>query len=398
MDIWLSAKELATLPGLPNTVQGVIYQAKNNSFKSRRRSGRGGGMEYHFSALPEQAQHHLIAIGEQPSKTCKEPLKPVKKAIEKPFKTKEVAVIKPQEIDLSALKKWQRDIFTARVVIYREFERLVEQHGTSTAVRKMIAMAEFGQLPEHIQRQLQTANARRGASGRSLSKSTLLAWHRTVREQGINGLAPRTVEKNDVPDWAPYFLKCYQRPQKPSVPQAMEAMALILPESIAMPSYSQVMRFQKKRSRIDIERGRHSAQSLKQFKGFTRRSTENLMPLDIGQCDGHSFKARVAHPEHGRPFHPEVCAVIDWKTRVCTGWAAWLSESSLTVSGAIIHSLQWSDEKPYGGVYAILYSDNGAGNTSDLVADEVVGLLARIGTEAQTGRPGNPQGLSLIHI
>lgn len=118
--------------------------------------------------------------------------------------------------------------------------------------------------------------------------------------------------------------------------------------------------------------------------------------MDVGQCDGHSFKGKVAHPEHGRPFHPEVCGVIDWRTRVCTGWSAWLSESSITVMGAILHSVQTSERKPYGGVFAILYTDKGSGNESAMVSDPVTGLLARCGTEHQTGLPGNAQGRGLI--
>ena len=43
-----SAKELLnmSLTNLPNSVQAIIYQAKKNNWKSQKRQGRGGGLEY----------------------------------------------------------------------------------------------------------------------------------------------------------------------------------------------------------------------------------------------------------------------------------------------------------------------------------------------------------------
>lgn len=386
MEKWYTAKELAGLSGMPGTIQGVIYKAKNEKYIARyREEGRGGGYEYHFSTLPGATKDHLVRLAmEADSATA------IAKAAH------EIAVIEGENTDLNSLKKWQRDIFEARVVLYREFERLQSTFGTTRAWKKLVAMAKHEELPEHLQKLVPIANARSGDDGRHLSKSTILRWHKTVQEKGIAGLAPKGANTCAIPAWAPYFLKCYQLPQKPSVAAAIEGMKEILPPEIALPSLPQVYRFQQKRHAVDCQRGRNSANSLNKFKGFIRRSTENLLPMDIGQCDGHSFKARIAHPEHGRPFHPEVCSVIDWKTRVCTGWSAWLSESAMTVSGAIIHSLQVTEEKPYGGTFAMLYFDQGSGNKSHMVSNEVVGVLARAGTAPQTGRAGNAQGRGLI--
>lgn len=391
MNPWYSAKELAGLDGMPGTISCVIRKAKNDRYIARHRQGKGGGKEYHLSCLPTATKDHLHRIAMEESG----------KALVATAKSQEIAIVLDEEpADLATMKQWQRDIFNARVILYREFERLQATFGTTRAWQKLVAMARYEQLPEHLQKLVPVANARSGKGngdgGRTLSKSTILKWQRIVKEKGLEGLAPKGADRCEIPAWAPYFLKCYQRPQKPSVAVAIEEMAKILPPEIPVPSVSQVYRFQNKRHAVDREKGRHSAHSLKKFKGFVRRSTENLLPLDIGQCDGHSFKARIAHPEHGRPFHPEVCGVVDWKTRVCTGWSAWLSESALTVSGAIIHSLQVTEEKPYGGTFAILYFDRGAGNTSHIVSDEVVGVLARAGTEPQEGLPGNSQGRGLI--
>lgn len=388
MNTWHTAKELAGLDGMPGTISGVVRKAKNDRYIARYRQGRGGGKEYHLSSLPTATKDHLHRLAMEADS---------EKAVAKAVKTIDLTIVEDEETtDLNSLKKWQRDVFNARVILYREFERLQTTFGTTKAWQKLVAMAKYEELPEHLQKLVPVANARSGDSGRTLSKSTILKWNRIVKEKGLTGLAPKGADRCEIPAWAPYFLKVYQRPQKPSVASAIEDMAKILPPEIPVPSISQVYRFQDKRHAVDREKGRHSANSLKRVKGFIRRSTENLLPLDIGQCDGHSFKARIAHPEHGRPFHPEVCGVVDWKTRVCTGWSAWLSESALTVSGAIIHSLQVTGEKPYGGTFAILYFDGGAGNTSHMVSDEVVGVLSRAGIDPQKGRAGNSQGRGMI--
>lgn len=54
-----SAAELAGLPGLPGTPQGVLLKARNEGWRSRPRAGRGGGKEYAFASLPPQAQAAL---------------------------------------------------------------------------------------------------------------------------------------------------------------------------------------------------------------------------------------------------------------------------------------------------------------------------------------------------
>jgi len=65
MDIWLSSAECVGLPGLPGTPQGINYQARKGKWKSRPRTGvKGGATEFHLSALPPQAQAHVLkALG-----------------------------------------------------------------------------------------------------------------------------------------------------------------------------------------------------------------------------------------------------------------------------------------------------------------------------------------------
>ncbi|MFG5411408.1 Mu transposase C-terminal domain-containing protein, partial [Piscinibacter sakaiensis] len=106
--------------------------------------------------------------------------------------------------------------------------------------------------------------------------------------------------------------------------------------------------------------------------------------------DGHSFKAKVRHPDHGAPFTPEVTVVIDAATRLICGWSASLSENMIAVGDALRHAVGNC------GVPAVVYSDNGAGETGRQIDCPVSGIMARLGTEHRTGLPGHPQGRGLI--
>lgn len=68
---WYRASELAGLPGMPTTVQGVNSAAARHNWRRRHAAGRGGGREYSISALPAGARAHLIAhsLGSSPSAT-----------------------------------------------------------------------------------------------------------------------------------------------------------------------------------------------------------------------------------------------------------------------------------------------------------------------------------------
>ena len=49
---WVSAAELAGLPGMPGSDRGVERRALKEGWLRQRRNGRGGGFEFHVSALP----------------------------------------------------------------------------------------------------------------------------------------------------------------------------------------------------------------------------------------------------------------------------------------------------------------------------------------------------------
>lgn len=73
MKDWYSSRELAGLPGMPGTVQRVNARAERDNWLSQQRQGKGGGREYHISALPEETRRHLLkAAGNTKTETLSE--------------------------------------------------------------------------------------------------------------------------------------------------------------------------------------------------------------------------------------------------------------------------------------------------------------------------------------
>ncbi|EOF5747687.1 Mu transposase C-terminal domain-containing protein, partial [Salmonella enterica] len=128
----------------------------------------------------------------------------------------------------------------------------------------------------------------------------------------------------------------------------------------------------------------------RQLEGFTRRDWLKMPVNYVWIGDGHGMKLKCAHPIHGRPFSPEVTFVIDGGTRFVVGWSLDLAENVFAVAGAIQHGIR-NHGKPF-----IYYSDNGAGETADVLDKEVVGILPRLGVNHPTGIAGNPQGRGII--
>lgn len=298
------------------------------------------------------------------------------------------------------LRDWQRDVMTARLAIIGAVEGIAgaENLTINRAIERFLELHAAGMIDAAISDMAETANHRKG-NDRSLTKGTIYRWIRDRNSGGNLALAPAGGEEFDergnliIPGWAREFMALYRLPAKPTVPETLEMMAR---RGGAAPSYSQATRFLKRFSRLDLQRGRMSGSELRSIRGYTRRSKDNLLPLDVVVADGHSFKAKVAHPAHGRPFHPEVEGIIDAATRVCVGWSAGLAESSHVVADALRHAVTVNEKKPMGGAMALVYADQGAGNTAKAISHVELGIIARIGATFKTGIPGNPQGRGII--
>jgi len=192
--------------------------------------------------------------------------------------------------------------------------------------------------------------------------------------------------------WLPMLLACYRKPQKPHITEAYaefkhdwQAQGL----QKRLPSYTTARRSLNKVPAVILEMGRSTGSELAALRSFVRRDWSG-MSNEVWVGDGHTFKAKVRHPEHGQAFAPEVTLIIDAASRFIVGWAFSLSENQLAVSEALGKGMQ-KHGKPL-----IYYSDNGSGQTAKIIDCPVGGMLARLGVHHETGIPGSPQGRSLI--
>lgn len=381
MKVWFNNQEAADLvigaglaEGFPATAEGWRFHAQRHGWADlpatlrRKRKGNGGGWETHISCFPERVRAAAQAgHGRQVSALSGQNAVATAPAI-------------------TGIADWQRRCMDARAAILMELERLSATLGQEPAIRQLIADAERGELRPDLQGLVPVANAKAGKDGkRTISRRSIFRWKAEADKAGVAALAPREVARPDVPAWAPALLKLYRVPTKRSLAAVMDELPDALPAGVPVPSYSAARRFLLSVSVVDRERGRHGPNGLLKFKAFRRRSTEHLMPFDIVSSDGHCFKADVAHPVHGRPFRPEVCAIIDVATRYVSGWSAGLAESAHVVMDAIRCSVERY------GQFAGFYTDNGSGYVGEMIAGEVTGLLGRVGATPVNSIAGRAQ-------
>ena len=370
------------LDGLPKTQKGLDKFLARNGFQYKEIPSRGkGGIRKEYE-LPNELMALIVLKDIKQElfvapETASSELSPI------------VGTQKPAE-----LLNWQREVAENRLFIVRYLQQQINQGGKKTStIHKFIEQAAEGTLPAEIQEAVRKANAKAGDK-RVISRRSVFDWFGSVeiaeqrRVNVISVLAPKERAKKSVPEWAEAFLSIYRRPQKPSLAASLE----FLPQyySGKQPSYAQAYRFIQNLGAIERERGRMGARDLKNIKAFIRQDSSELLPADVYTADGHCFDAEVAHPIHGKPFRPEITAILDVASRKMVGWSVSLSESSWAVLDAIRMCATQH------GVPAMFYVDNGSGYKNDLLTAQGRGVLSRLNITVSHALPYNSQGKGLI--
>ena len=368
-DGWYSAAELALLklPGLPGTERAIRTRAERHLWQNREREKSGGGREYPIAALPKPAQQAIA------NRTLQ--------ALPVTAPTPLVAV--------EDLKHFQRKPMQARAAILAQIDLMVASGLTrAKSVEAFVEAAKSGTLPGDVQRRIQAGNARSGASGRTVSRATLFNWLRQ-RDQAkgdVAALAPKPAKESPVPAWAPTFMALYARPTAPNL---TEVLANWPAQEIA-PSYDQARGFVKRLDVITRNAGRLGPRALRSMKAYIQRDSSNLWPGAVFVGDGHTFKAEIAHPAHGRPFRPEITAILDVFTRRWVGWSVDLAENTWSVADALRHAFVTAT------VCDIWYYDNGAGANNRMWDDDVAGLTGRLHITKVNSAPWSSQARGVI--
>jgi hypothetical protein len=201
---WYASTDLTGLPGLPTTDRGIRIVAKREGWKSRRRSGRGGGSEYHVGSLPAEARNHLVGASVTAPAEALTEAPPASEAVA--ASTADTATAQhgepaqapdtelPRDRALEALAAFnrlppaQRDRARAREWCLRAWRQFGQAHGVPSAAAaesfcRALAMCEVP-VPDHVRAHLPV---RHGSF--TLSARTLHRWWQTYREHGIAGLA-----------------------------------------------------------------------------------------------------------------------------------------------------------------------------------------------------------------
>ncbi|STZ63895.1 Mu DNA-binding domain [Moraxella lacunata] len=134
MEKWYSAQELAdlNLSIIPNTKAGVIYRAKKECWENRKRSAKGGGLEYAFDGLPKKVQTEIKARELKALMVADIPK----------------AVMVRGERDIDSLNHKQRRIADSRVLMAMLVECYADELGTQDkAIKHVNKLSRIGALP-----------------------------------------------------------------------------------------------------------------------------------------------------------------------------------------------------------------------------------------------------------
>lgn len=392
---WLTAREIAGLPEFAMTERAVRDKLARLGIPARRRPGRegGGGREYDASALPATtrtalAAHRIERAGSRALAAIGTPA------------TAEVAAPTPAPTLARPPSLADKAVADARMQLVALVQDLVPLHGMRQAcalLSSRMAQATAGDTLAAVAR---AANQR--PRGDRASARTLERWFGVHRSHGWRGLLPAAAEPAQLPslqeDVAAVLGLYHSRDARfRQLSAAAREVTRLLGRDIDdwRALYHRARRALDRLGRsadasVALIKSRHSGSERAARLPYRQRDAGMLAPLDVFVMDGHSFKAKVRHPDHGAPFAPELTMVIDWSTRMIMGWSVSLSENVIAVGDALRHAIgQW-------GIPAIVYSDNGPGETAKALDCPVDGIMARLGIDHRTGIPGHPQGRGVI--
>ncbi|WP_241825918.1 Mu transposase C-terminal domain-containing protein [Izhakiella australiensis] len=413
--MYVTVNELAGMPGLPGTSQGLRLTLNKRTSGAphlvRKRQGTKA-FEYHVDCLPEETRRIVLERHYQQllaSQTPVESGKPAQRPAHAP-KSQELALIRQcpalLEREISSLTDKQKQIADARAALAMEAERLRNAGMSRAAAVKFIAQASrAGTLPEHLKNLAEIANARKGSTRSGVGERSLQEWLSVflTTRPGVERLAMLApgylkAKKPEQITWLPDFLAHWRSRKGPCLREAYrdfkaewESVYAGQPAMIAAcPSYDAVRRAMDKLPKREKARGRVSGSAALVYECFQKRDWSQMPVNGCWIADGKSLDMKVAHPDHSRPFTPELTLIIDGRTRFITGWSLALSESVIAVADAYRYAMK------HHGKPLFVYSDNGGGETNKTLDADVTGIFSRLGIDHPTSIPGRPQSRGII--
>lgn len=395
---WLTAREIAGLPGMPCCAKRTREKLLRLSIPSRPRAGRvGGGVEFDCSALPEDTRLAIATNAIQAAGTK------ALAVVDAPAVRSFVQAAPTTSAHSSSIRvpsQAEKDVADARVRLVNLVLELVPLHGLRRACQLLAARIITGEAGAEAQNIARQANQR--ARGGEVSARSLERWVGMHRSNGWFGLLPAAPQSESTPqiddDVAAVLGLFHSKDHRfRKLSGAAKEVTRMLGRDFDewRKLYHRARRVidklgQSAEASVALIKSRHTGAQRDTRLPFKRRDTSMLAFADVFVIDGHTFKAKVRHPDHGAPFAPELTVVLDAATRLIVGWSVNLSENVIAVGDALRHAVGQY------GIPAILYGDNGAGETAKAMDCPIDGICARLGIDHRLGLPGKPQGHGII--
>ncbi|MFN3513425.1 MAG: transposase domain-containing protein [Phenylobacterium sp.] len=378
---WFSAGELAAmaLPGLPATKMGLLKLAAREGWEhrghpqlgrlARKRQGRGGGLEYHLSLLPEVARAALMLDDER--------------QVERP--DRDTAWARWETAPEAVRTQAQR-----RLDVIEAVEAMVRQGMRKTAAIDYVVSASIRE-------------ARLTGAGDGLSSSTVHGWFARIA-----GVAPEDRAAYLVPDWTgrtvmadcdqdawEFYKGDYLRQSKPTHASCYRNLQRVAAErGWRVPSAKTLQR------RLDAEIPpnvqtylREGDSALSHAFPHRERDRSSIAPMQVLNLDGHTWDIRVEWPG-GTISRPLSLAVQD----VASGKILAI-RFDLTLNHHLVR-LALGDTFREFGLCETLIMDNGRENAAKAISgglarlrwgktpeEEPAGLLKTLGVKALFATP-----------
>lgn len=321
---WYTAQQIAdlNLSSLPNTKAGVINRAKKELWINRKRSGRGGGVEYAFDSLPSDAQDeiHIIAARQ------------AAKAQAKAAKERQ-----PKQIDQPKEANYLPEVIWSG-------------WGDATAKQKARATEKVGgcfAIDDLVNTGIGVVQAiEKVATDTEVSKGSLKRWYYKVRnfERSdwlpilLGNYQPNKSRQADICETAWEAFKAdYLRLERPQMGTCYERLKLMAAEhGWTIPSLSSIKRKLEREvpmtQRVLLRQGERA---LADMYPALVRSVEMLEAMEWINGDGYQHNVFVRW-HNGEIVRPKTWLWQDIRTRKILAYRTDLSENSDTIRLALM--------------------------------------------------------------
>ena len=379
---WFTAAELEALalPGLPGTRRGIALAADVQGWTLpeaegrtwRRRAGRGGGIEYHLSALP-LASRAKLAIEARTEAARPEPRAGAK-------------------AQLSHEEAWAW------------FERLPDRK-KAEARERLAALNAVARLVAHGTPKVPSMQM--VAAERGIRLSTLYAWEALVRGVPAEHRLPRLAPRHAGPagpraecsaealDW---LRSAWLSPSRPTVETCIRDLRAIAPDrGWTLPSDRTMRRHVEGIDRATATWWREGAEVADRMFPALRRDRSGLHALEMVNCDGHKLDIMAEWPDgtKGRPV------VWPFQDLYSGKWLAWRVDRTENTD---LFRLAFGDMVEKWGIPDHVFVDNTLAAANKAMSggvrhrfrfkvreEDPVGIMPALGVEVHFTRPYSGQ-------